>query len=84
MENEELENVDKAVISGTQRVSALSFLDGTDLEYRDCQISSVNKLRCSSFATTAKGLVRRFDAMLRPARGSTTSPARQPAGPSSP
>lgn len=26
MENEELENVDKAVISGTQRVSALTIL----------------------------------------------------------
>lgn len=41
-------------------------------------------LLCFSFAITAKGWVQPFDAMLRAARGSTTSPAQQPVDPSSP
>lgn len=36
------------------------------------------------FAIAAKGWVQPFDAMLRAARGSTTSPAQQQVDPSSP
>ena len=90
MENEELENVDKAVISGTQRVSSMSIdliwlVFGENIEINGglLQNTYLLPLVCFSFANTAKGWVQPFDAMLRAAHGSTTSPARQPVDPSS-
>lgn len=85
-EKDELENVDKAVISGTQRVSA-SFIR---VYYAPPGPNEFGLTTfcvfffCPSCANTAKGWVQPFDAMLRAAHGSTTSPARQPVDPSSP
>lgn len=88
-EKDELENVDKAVISGTQRVSA-SFIhvyyapsSTSDFGLNLCHLFPLTFF-CYSCANTAKGWVQPFDAMLRAAHGSTTSPARQPVDPSSP
>lgn len=91
-EKDELENVDKAVISGTQRVSAsvlhVYYEASGTIEFglttfRFCFFFSL-PFFCTSFANTAKGWVQPFDAMLRAAHGSTTSLARQPVDPSSP
>ena len=88
MENEKLENVDKAVISGTQRVSTLSVEMNQMVSFEN-NINFFEEILIFtwipfSFASTAKGWVQPFNAMLRAARGSTTSPARQPVDPSSP
>lgn len=91
MENEELENVDKAVISGTQRVSPLSIggggvVSGNTGSSKTFSIEEAKLLPlvCFSFANTAKGWVQPLDAMLRAAHGSITFLAQQPVGPSSP
>lgn len=91
-EKDELENVDKAVISGTQRVSAS--LMGLYCEASGTIDSGFATFCvfiwpswfffCASCANTAKGWVQPFDAMLRAAHGFTTSLARQPVDPSSP
>lgn len=87
-ENDKLENVDKAVISGIPRVSTLflifEFGNTKFIEYVLFWEQEILIVFHSSFANTAKGWVLPFDATLRAARGFTTSPAQQPVDPSSP
>lgn len=45
MENEELENVDKAVISGTQRVSALLLGVDETVVSQNIQINRLHKIK---------------------------------------